>query len=190
MGFWSKLFGLEPTVVPPTEKELKKAGVEPWADLQYSDGKLVVVDYNQAFVSKLRASFGDLIDDTTSDDSIVKLYVDRENLDREEPKLEVLHMGIGEDGQLKIKLDWNKAFIDHLHRNGISGETEDEAIKEYLSRLTTETADNQGELSDVLSRDQINEAFRDIDNVAQRELDEAATQIKTTRRRGRRKSNE
>jgi len=184
MGFWSKLFGME-SVPVPTEKELKKSGTEPWADLQFSDGKLVVVDYNQAFVTKLRSSFGDLIDDSTTDDDIVKLYVDRENLDREEPRLEVVHMGIEEDGQLKIKLDWNKAFIDHLHKNGINGETEDEAIKEYLSRLTTETADNQGELPDVLSRDQINEAFRDIDNVAQRELDEAAAQIKTTKRRKR-----
>lgn len=188
MGFWSKFFGQEPAVVPPTEKELKKAGTEPWADLQYSDGKLVIVDYNQGFVSKLRSSFGDLIDDSTTDDDIVKLYVDRENVDREEPRLEVVHLGIEEDGQLKIKLDWNKAFIDHLHKNGITGETEDEAIKAYLARLTTETADQEGELPDVMSREQINEAFRDIDNVAQRELDEAASQIKKPRGGRRRKT--
>lgn len=193
MGFWSKLFGsAEPipeAVVVLSEKEILKAGDEPWADLQFSGGKLVIVDYNQAFVSKLKSSFGDLIDDTSTDEDIVKLYVDRENLDREEPRLEVVHMGIEEDGQLKIKLDWNKAFINHLQKNGISGETEDEAIKAYLARLTTETADNEGELSDVISRDQINEAFRDIDNVAQRELDEAAAQIKTTGRRRRKSSN-
>ena len=185
MGFWKKLFGREVELVLPTEAELKKSSPEPWADLQFSDGKLIVVDYNSAFVAKLRNSFGDLIDETTSDDDIVKLYVDRENLDREEPRLEVVHLGIEKDGQLKIKLDWNKAFIDHLHKNGISGETEDEAIKEYLSRLTTETADAQGGMPDVITRDQINEAFRDIDNVAQRELDEAAAQVKTTRRRKR-----
>src|ERR1035437_6654668 len=90
MGFWKKLFQREPIPVP-TEKELKKAGTEAWADLQFSDGKLVVVDYNQGFVLKLRASFGDLIDDTTTDDDIVKLYVERENLEREEPRLEVIH---------------------------------------------------------------------------------------------------
>lgn len=185
MGFWSILFGREPVPVPPTEKELKKAGTEPWADLQFSDGKLIVVDYNQAFVTKLRTSFGDLIDESTTDDDIVKLYVDRENVNREEPRLEVLHMGIEEDGQLKIKLDWNKAFIDHLNKNGITGETEDEAIKAYLARLTTETADVEGELTDVMSREKINEAFRDIDNETQRELDEASAQIKTKNRRKR-----
>jgi hypothetical protein len=183
MGFWSKLFGTGSPA--PTEKELKKSGTEPWADLQFSDGKLVIVDYNQAFVTKIRSSFGDLIDDVTSDEDVVKLYVDRENVDREEPRLEVVHLGIEADGQLKIKLDWNKAFINHLHKNGISGETEDEAIKAYLARLTTETADAEGELPDLMSREQINEAFRDIDNVAQRELDEAASQIKKPR--GRRK---
>lgn len=190
MGFWKKLFGKEePAPAPaPTEKELKKAGSEPWADLQFSDGKLEVVDYNAAFVKKLRSQFGDLVNDETSDADVVKLYVDRENIDREEPRLEVLHLGIEEDGQLKIKLDWNKAFIDHLRKNGITGETEDEAIKEYLSRLTTETADIQGELPDVLTRDQINEAFRDMDNVAQRELDEAAAQVKQQRRRRRKTS--
>ena len=188
MGFWKKLFGKEEPAPAPTEKELKKAGSEPWADLQFTDGKLVVVDYNAAFVKKLRSQFGDLVNDETTDEEVVKLYVDRENIDREEPRLEVLHLGIEEDGQLKIKLDWNKAFIDHLRKNGISGETEDEAIKEYLSRLTTETADEQGELPDVLTRDQINEAFRDMDNVAQRELDEASAQVKQQRRRRRKTS--
>lgn len=185
MGFWSMLFGSKLVPEPLTEKELKKAGTEPWADLHFSDGKLIVIDYNQAFVTKLRTSFGDLIDDSTTDDDIVKLYVDRENINKEEPRLEVIHMGIEEDGQLKIKLDWNKSFIDHLNKNGITGETEDEAIKAYLARLTTETADVEGDLTDVMSREKINEAFRDIDNDTQRELDEAAAQIKTTRRRKR-----
>lgn len=183
MGFWAKLFGQEKPA--PTEKELKKVGSEPWADLQFIDGKLKVVDYNPAFVKKLRVQFGDLVTDETSDDNVVKLYVDRENLEREEPRLEVIHMGIEEDGQLKIKLDWNKAFIDHLKKNGITGETEDEAIKEYLSRLTTQTADEQGELPDVLTRDQINEAFRDLDDELQKELDEAEAQAKKPRRRKR-----
>lgn len=183
MGFWTKFFGKEPPPPAPTEKELKKSGSEPWADLQYSNGKLTVVDYNAAFVTKLRTQFGDLINEDTTDDEVVKLYIDRENIEREEPRLEVLHMGIEDDGQLRIKLDWNKAFIDHLKKNGITGETEDEAIKEYLSRLTTQTADEEGELPDVLSRDQINEAFKDLDNELQKEYDEAAAQVKKPRRR-------
>lgn len=194
MGLWNRLVAAfkEPPPAPvpvPTERELKKAGAEPWADLQFLNGKLVVVDYNDPFVKNLRATLGDLVDDETSDDVVVQLYVDRENLEREEPRLEILHMGIEEDGQLKIKLDWNKAFIDHLRKNGIVGETEDDAIKAYLSRLTTETADIEGELGDVLTRDQINEAFRDIDNVAQRELDDAAASVKNAKKpRRRRKS--
>lgn len=184
MGWWSNLFRVGPTPPPVlSEKELKKAGVEPWADLQFIDGKLEVVDYNPAFVMKLRSSFGDLVDDDTEDSEVVKLYVDRENLDREEPRLEVVHMGIETDGQLKIKLDWNKAFIQHLQKNGISGETEDEAIKAYLARLTTETADSEGSEEDVLSREQVTEAFRELDTESQREYDEAAAQIKKPRRK-------
>lgn len=185
MGFWANLAKLFEKEQPPapTEKELKKASPEPWADLHFVDGKLKVVDYNAAFVKKLRTQFGDLVNDETSDEDVVKLYIDRENLEREEPRLEVLHLGIEEDGQLKIRLDWNKAFIDHLKKNGITGETEDEAIKEYLSRLTTQTADEQGELPDVLTRDQINEAFRDLDNELEREFAEAEAQVKKPRRR-------
>ena len=163
--------------------ETHKLSSDPWADLTFKDGKLTVKHYNDAFVSDLRVKLGDVVSDDMSDDQIVALYVDRENIEREEPRLEVVHFGIEEDGQLKIKLDWNKAFIDHLRKNGITGETEDEAIKEYLSRLTTETADAQGEIPDVISRDKINEAFATIDHEAQRELDEAAAQVKTPRRR-------
>lgn len=161
----------------------KKKDSKPWADFVFQDGKLVVRSYNKAFVDDLRIKFGDLVNENSTDDEIVALYTDRENLANEEPRLEVLHLGIEPDGQLKIKLDWNKSFIDHLRKHGITGETEDEAIKEYLSRLSTETADAQGEISDVITRDQLNEAFHEIDKAAERELDEAAAVIKKRRRR-------
>lgn len=179
-SFWKDWFA--PVSEIERDRLKKKSSLEPWADLQYVDGKLSVVDFNDAFVDSLRVKFGDLITEEMTDQAIVQLYVDRENIEREEPRLEVLHLGIEDDGQLKIKLDWNKAFINLLLKNGFSGETEDEIIKNYLARLTTETADLEGELDDVLTRDQINEAFREIDVEAQREFDEAAASIKKPKR--------
>ena len=173
------------------ELERRKISSDPWADLHYVDDKLVVKNYNQAFVKKLRSTMGDLIGESTTDDQIVQLYVERENLDREEPKLEVQHLGIEADGKLKIKLDWNKAFIKHLREHGITGETEDEAIEEYLSRLTKnvmdEIDDEQPQEGELITRAEAAEAFKELEEETNRELEEAARAVRAVKRRTKKK---
>jgi hypothetical protein len=141
---------------------VKKPDV-PKANLSFDGGKLVVKSHNKAWIDKLRWDLGDLTFGK-SDDEVVKLYVDRENLEHEEPRLTVDHMGIDENGKIKMKLDWNQAFIKLLRdKAGIVAESEEEAVQAYMLRLTMDVAENMGlptELS--LSTDQIQEQMRQV----------------------------
>ena len=146
----------------------------PWADIEYVGKKVKVNDYNKLFLEDLKIKLGNLVDGLSETD-IIKLYVERENIELEEPRLDVKHAGISEDGRIKMELDWNTAFIRHLADNGISAETEDEAIQLYLSMLTHHLGDDV--TNDMLSRDDVDVAFHDLDAEAAAELEEAARQI-------------
>jgi len=146
----------------------------PWADIEYVGKKIKVNDYNKLFIDDLKVKLGNLIDGLSEAD-IIKLYVERENIELEEPRLDVKHAGISEDGRIKMELDWNTAFIRHLADNGISAETEDEAIQIYLSMLTHSLGDDV--TTDMLSKDDVDAAFHDLDEEAAAELEEAARQI-------------
>ena len=146
----------------------------PWADISYVDGAMRVKAYNKAFVNKLIDKLGVLTDGKT-DDEIVNLFVSRENIKAEEPRLDVKHSGITEDGRIKMELDWNSSFIHHLAENGITAETEDEAVQKYLSLLTHKVADDI--TTDMLSREDVDAAFHDLDEEAAAELAEAARQV-------------
>lgn len=145
----------------------------PWADIKYVNGRMSVEDYNQAFTDDLRDKFSNIIDETHNDSDVVKLFIDRENIEHEEPKLDVKHSGIMEDGRIKMELDWNTAFIRHLAANGITGETEEEAIRIYLAMLSAENSD--GILG--FTEGEIDEAFHEQDLVLAAEFDEAKYQI-------------
>jgi hypothetical protein len=130
---------------------------EPRVDQSFADNKLTVNSYNIAWVDKLRWDLGDLTLNKT-DEEIVQLYVDRENLAHEEPYLKVEHMGIDEEtGKIKMKLDWNQAFVKLLRDNaGIVAENEEEAIQAYLLRLTMDVSEDLGFPSELtMSRDEI-----------------------------------
>ena len=146
----------------------------PWADIEYVGKKIKVNDYNKLFLDDLKVKLGNLVDGLSEPD-IIKLYVERENIELEEPRLDVKHAGISEDGRIKMELDWNTAFIRHLADNGIQAETEDEAIQLYLSMLTHQLGDDV--TNDMLSRDDVDAAFHDLDAEAAAELEEAARQI-------------
>lgn len=147
----------------------------PWADVRYRDGQMQVVNFNKAFADSLRSKFGDLTDGK-DDSGVVRLFADRENVELEEPRLDVKHSGITDDGRIKMQLDWNQAFIRHLADNGIIAETEEEAVQMYLSLLTNKVGEDLA--PDVLSREGIlGEAFRDIEDETAAELAEAARQI-------------
>jgi hypothetical protein len=146
-----------------------------WADINYIGGRMKVKSYNDEFVNQLRIKLGGLIVEGTTDEEIVKLFVERENIEIEDPRLDVKHSGITEDGRIKMELDWNPAFIRHLADNGIIAETEDEAVQLYLQMLTHSAASDV--TTDMLSRDDVDAAFHDLDDEARAELEEAARQI-------------
>lgn len=144
----------------------------PWADLTLdSDKNIKVKDCNKAFIDDVKNRHGDLTIGK-SDGEIIEIFEGRENVKREEPKLEVLHFGISEDGRVSMKLDWNSAFISHLAKHGITGETEEEAVQLYLSRLSKQNSEDMGELT----LGEIEEAFAELDATTIAELEAAAKQ--------------
>ena len=145
---------------------------KPTANIVFVDRKMVVKSYNTAFVEDLRKTLGDLTVDK-SDDEVVKIFVERENEEYEEPRLDVVHSGITEDGHVQMKLDWNQSFIRHLKQNGIEGETEEDAVNKYLSLITKQAADESG-LLDAMDP---HAAQREIDEMLAAELDQAAKQV-------------
>ena len=161
---------------------------KPWVDVAYEDNKLVVKNYNTAFVEDLKTKLGDLTDGKT-DAEIVKLFGERETLEKEEPKLEVLHMGVDEEGRVKMQLDWNQAFIKHLRENGITAPTEDEAVEIYLMMLHRQVDGEFGIGNEaVVSQTQVDNAFADIDTELAKEMADAAAQARAQgpKKKGRR----
>lgn len=154
--------------------EIVQRDLLPWADINYVAGRMKVNAYNKRFVDDLRQKMGDLTEGL-SDDDVIKLFTDRENIELEEPKLDVVHSGIDEDGRIKMQLDWNPAFIRHLADNGIQAETEEEAIQMYLSLLTHQAAEDI--IPEMLSKEDVEAAFHDLTEEATAELAEAARQI-------------
>lgn len=158
---------------PPVEDSTPKA------EIIFVDGKLLVKSYNSAFVADLRSKHGDLFLNKT-DDEVVQLFAQRESIQFEEPKLEVVHSGITEDGRVQMKLDWNQAFIRHLQQNGITAETEEEAVETYLMMIQKKVADQEH----MINLDPT-EAFREMDEIRAVELEEAARQVEEAQRKAR-----
>lgn len=151
---------------------------KPWADIQFENKKLVVKNFNNAFVEQLKTELGDLTDDKT-DAEIVQLFGDRENIEHEEPRLEVLHFGVDEDGRVKMSLDWNTAFIKHLKAHGINAPTEEEAVEIYLMLLQRQVDESFGVGNeDVVSKARIDDAFAEVDSELARETAEALAQAR------------
>jgi len=147
---------------------------EPWADVNIISGKIQVKSYNKAFVENIKLKMGDLTDGL-NDQAVVDLFSGRENVELEEPRLDVVHSGIDNDGRIKMELDWNTAFIRHLAENGIEAESEEEAVQMYLSLLTHQAADDITPA--MLSKEDVDAAFHDLDDEAAAELAEAARQV-------------
>lgn len=151
-----------------------------WADLRlnHTTNEVVVVDWNDAFAATVRDQLGHEVTHDKTNSQVIAMYNDRSVIEHEEPKLDVKHLGITNDGLIKTELDWNQAFIRHLRDNGITGETDEQAIQLYLSLLTKNVVDeDEDEPNQLLSREQVDMAFDEIDHETARELEEAAQQI-------------
>lgn len=154
---------------------------KPWVDLGLDGDKVIIKGYNKAFVEQQRVKLGDLSDGRT-DEQIAQLFMDRDAIKKEviPPRLDVVHMGIEPDGRVKVSLDWNQEFIQHLAENGITGETEDEAVQNYLQILTTNEMSHDTEL---FSKDQLQQAFSKLDAETEAEFAQATQQSKKKSRR-------
>lgn len=53
-----------------------------------------------------------------------------------EPWIEVRGGSVDPERGVRLELDWNSAFIEHLKANGIVGRSEEESVHLYLSKIT------------------------------------------------------
>jgi hypothetical protein len=124
---------------------------QPWAVERKDDvGSLQILDYNHAYVKDLRSRLPEELVQTANDAEVIQLWVDRYNHERVEPRLEVIHSGIDQEGRIRMKLDWNHTFIRLLQERGIPGETEEEMVENYLSMMTRQSQMDaiMGEMND------------------------------------------
>lgn len=168
---WIKEIFLKEVVKPlPDDK--------PSAKMVFIDGKIAVESYNSAFIDDLKTKLGDLTVGKT-DDEIIATFMSREELTLEEPRLDVNHSGITEDGRVMMKLDWNASFIKHLKQNGITGDTEEDAVNKYLALITKKVA---SEDTDLFNTMEPHAAMAEMDEMLAAELDVAAKQVEDAQR--------
>lgn len=122
---------------------------EPWSIQKTVDNKLVVSDYNAAFVNQLRSQLQPEMIEMKTDAEVVQLWLDRYNYEHETPKLEVIHGEVENDGRVNIKLEWNDAFIRMLRSAGIEGSSEDELIRVYLATVTSKVDRDIAEIEEL-----------------------------------------
>lgn len=146
------------------------------------NGKVIPERWNDAFIREQRVKLGTITDGKT-DEEVVRLFLDRDSLEKEEPRLDVVHLGIEPDGKVKVQLDWNRAFIRHLKDNGITGDTEDEAVQKYLTMLTHNELQGELDPEEFYSKEQLEAAFAELDQQLEFELEDAKKQGRKPARR-------
>lgn len=122
---------------------------EPWSEQVEVSGKLVISNYNSAFVKSLREQLAQELTTAKTDAEVVKLWTDRYNYERELPKLEVVHGEVSSDGRVNVKLEWNDAFIAMLRNAGVEGESEDDMIRVYLASVTSKVDRDIAQADDI-----------------------------------------
>lgn len=53
------------------------------------------------------------------------------------PFMQANHYGFDQDGGVKLELDWNRSFINHLRDYGFEGDEDLDVIKSYMAALTS-----------------------------------------------------
>lgn len=53
----------------------------------------------------------------------------------EEPSIDIKSSGIDDNGEVRLELEWNDSFINHLKENGYEGHTEDDIVNQWLNSM-------------------------------------------------------
>lgn len=148
----------------------------PWVSAKYATTGLVIDGWNQAYVGLATSVVPEHARKDWDEATLVTNYMkDPQKKYPEAPRLDIVHMGLERDGIAKVKLDWNTEFILHLADNGISAETEEEAVQLYLQMLTAKKFDEFSEIIEENFKD-----FPEIDEVDGEVTGGAGEQFDTT----------
>jgi len=54
---------------------------------------------------------------------------------RKRPYVEIISEGGNSEEGFALELDWNEAFVNELEKFGITGRSDEEAVRDWMSRL-------------------------------------------------------
>lgn len=64
---------------------------------------------------------------------------------KEEPRVQLIGSLHDPEKGIRIELDWNSEFIEHLKANGVTGADEEQIIRRWLAHLSSDIAKNMDE---------------------------------------------
>ena len=119
-----------------------KDSEKPWIKTS-SDGLLR--RWNKAAVKdagiNLKVDFPEKVDEQRE---LLNKHLNRESgLGGDKPFMQANHYGFAEDGAVKMELDWNRSFINHLRDYGFEGDEDLDVVKSYLGSLTSKPPQEQ-----------------------------------------------
>lgn len=131
----------------------------PWANVKHDDnGNISITDYNLAFVKSISDKLPYELIERKFDKEIVELWVQRYNLQREQPKLTVVHGKVLEDETIELDISWNQAFIKQLRALGFNSDSEEDIVHLYLDSMSSRSI-NQNDDEPELDQDLKEELF-------------------------------
>lgn len=107
--------------------------------IEWLKKKLGVVDLQQR-VETLQDERKKLVEERNDLNEQLGVYRKREEADKakyesKEPWVEIRSADFNEARGVRIELDWNDAFIEHLKESGIKGANEEEIVQKWLAFL-------------------------------------------------------
>lgn len=91
----------------------------------------------EATAAEERAKFDATLTEATNELSAFrkKEEKDKEKYESTEPWVEIRSAEFNENRGIRIELDWNDAFVNHLKESGIKGSNEEEIVQKWLAFL-------------------------------------------------------
>ena len=78
-----------------------------------------------------------------------KLFSKKKKKGKKEPFVKIVGILEEANGKIRLELDWDDAFIQHLKANGYTGVDDSAIIQRYIAELTAMvTAEMQGDSND------------------------------------------
>lgn len=115
---------------------------KPWI-VRADNGR--ILRWNKAATEAAAAELKVSIPDTAGEQRVLIARQEERvgGLAGDKPFMQANHYGFDGDGAVKLELDWNRAFINHLREFGFEGDEDLDVVKSYLASLTSKPPQEQ-----------------------------------------------